>query len=154
MTLNGVMALFCVISANSGSLRAHCVKVHVRYLISWWVLVGWLGSKHLSSGEWFDTVAWVTWRSLMPCPHMNLFILAIWTGERPLSGDSVGNDEFCLLLAVVSVLVSVWIYFCLCAFRVSFVPYLVIVAWLLLRLQLSASKDTASEWTFVCGVWH
>jgi len=39
MTLNGVMALFCVISANSGSSRAHCVKVHVRYLISWWVLV-------------------------------------------------------------------------------------------------------------------
>ena len=37
------MALFCVISANSGSFRAHCVNVHVRYLISWWVLV--------SSGE-------------------------------------------------------------------------------------------------------
>ena len=33
------MALFCTISANSGSFRAHCVKVHVRYLISWWVLV-------------------------------------------------------------------------------------------------------------------
>ena len=33
------MALLCVISANSGSFRAHCVKVHVRYLISWWVLV-------------------------------------------------------------------------------------------------------------------
>jgi len=33
------MALSCVISANSGSCRAHCVKVHVRYLISWWVLV-------------------------------------------------------------------------------------------------------------------
>jgi len=39
MTLKGVMALFCVISANSGSFRAHCVKVHVRCLISWWVLV-------------------------------------------------------------------------------------------------------------------
>ena len=40
MTLNGVMALFfCVISANSGSFRVHCVKVHVRYLISWRVLV-------------------------------------------------------------------------------------------------------------------
>jgi len=41
--LNGVMALFCVISANSGRLWAHCVKVHVRYIssssISWWVLV-------------------------------------------------------------------------------------------------------------------
>jgi len=36
MTLNGVMA---VISANSGSFRAYCVKVHVRYLISWRVLV-------------------------------------------------------------------------------------------------------------------
>jgi len=33
------MALFCVISANSGSSRVHCVKVHVRCLISWWVLV-------------------------------------------------------------------------------------------------------------------
>ena len=33
------MALFCIISANSGSFRAHCVRVHVRYLISWWVLV-------------------------------------------------------------------------------------------------------------------
>jgi len=42
MTLNGVMALFCVISANSGSFWAHCVKVHVRYLISWWVLVTYL----------------------------------------------------------------------------------------------------------------
>jgi len=41
MTLNGVMALFWVISANSGSFRAYCVKVHVRYLISWWVLVIW-----------------------------------------------------------------------------------------------------------------
>jgi len=39
MTLNGVMALFCIISANSGSFRAHCVKVHVRCLISWWVVV-------------------------------------------------------------------------------------------------------------------
>jgi len=39
MTLNGVMALFCVISADSGSFRVHCVKVYVRYLISWWVLV-------------------------------------------------------------------------------------------------------------------
>ena len=39
MTLNVVIALFCVISANLGSFRAHCVKVHVRYLISWWLLV-------------------------------------------------------------------------------------------------------------------
>jgi len=39
MTLNGVMAVILRISANSGSFRAHCVKVHVRYLISWWVLV-------------------------------------------------------------------------------------------------------------------
>jgi len=36
------MALFCVISENSGSFRAHCVKVHVRYLICWWVLVSYL----------------------------------------------------------------------------------------------------------------
>ena len=34
MTLNGLMALFCVISANSGSFRVHCVKVHVRYVLS------------------------------------------------------------------------------------------------------------------------
>jgi len=39
MTLKVTMALFCVISENSGSFRAHCIKVHVRYLISWWVLV-------------------------------------------------------------------------------------------------------------------
>jgi len=39
MTLNGVMTVIFVISANSGSFRAHCVKVHVRYHISWWVLV-------------------------------------------------------------------------------------------------------------------
>ena len=39
MTLNGVIALFCFVSANSGIFRAHCVKVHVRYLIYWWVLV-------------------------------------------------------------------------------------------------------------------
>ena len=31
--------LFCVISANSGTFWSYCVKVHVRYLISWWVLV-------------------------------------------------------------------------------------------------------------------
>ena len=30
---------YCVISANSGSFGAHCIKVHVCYLISWWVLV-------------------------------------------------------------------------------------------------------------------
>jgi len=48
------MALFCVISANSGSFRAHSVKVHVRYLISWWVIVcyTWMtcqpGSKTIS----------------------------------------------------------------------------------------------------------
>jgi len=35
---NGII-LGYVISANSGSFRAHCVKVHVRYLISWRVLV-------------------------------------------------------------------------------------------------------------------
>jgi len=39
MTLNGIMALFCVISANLVAFGAHCVIVHVRYLISWWVLV-------------------------------------------------------------------------------------------------------------------
>jgi len=45
MTLNGVLALFCIISANSDSFRAHCVKVHVRYLISWWILV--IATYHL-----------------------------------------------------------------------------------------------------------
>ena len=34
---NGV--IFRFFSANSGIFRAHCVKVHVRYLVSWWVLV-------------------------------------------------------------------------------------------------------------------
>ena len=50
MTLNGVMALFCVISANSCSFPAHCVKVHVHYLISWWVLV-------ITSGPHYSHVA-------------------------------------------------------------------------------------------------
>ena len=53
MTLNGVMALFCVISANSGSFRVHCVKVHVRYLISWWVLVYFVTEREAPS-----VVAW------------------------------------------------------------------------------------------------
>jgi len=54
MTLNGVMALFCVISANSGSFRAHCVKVHVRYLISWRVLSQFsvIVRRTESTGEW------------------------------------------------------------------------------------------------------
>jgi len=48
MTLNGVMALICVISPNAVASAAQCVKVvedvvvktvHVRYLISWWVPV-------------------------------------------------------------------------------------------------------------------
>jgi len=39
------MALFCVISTNSGSFRAHCVIVHVRYLISWWALVTLTGRR-------------------------------------------------------------------------------------------------------------
>ena len=43
MTLNGVMAVICVISANSVASGVHCVKVvegvvvkkvHVRYLVS------------------------------------------------------------------------------------------------------------------------
>ena len=34
VTLNGVMALFCIIPANLGSFRVHCVKVHVRYMLS------------------------------------------------------------------------------------------------------------------------
>ena len=39
VTLNGVMALFCVISANLGSFWAHYIKVHFCYLVCWWVLV-------------------------------------------------------------------------------------------------------------------
>jgi len=39
VTLNDLERHNGVISANSGSFRAHWVKVHVRYLISWWVLV-------------------------------------------------------------------------------------------------------------------
>ena len=39
VTLNGVMAVILRYLANSGSFRVHGVKVHVRYLISWWVLV-------------------------------------------------------------------------------------------------------------------
>jgi len=41
MTLNGVIAVILRYRYFSefGSFRAHCVKVHVRCLISWWVLV-------------------------------------------------------------------------------------------------------------------
>jgi len=46
VTLNGVMVLFCIFSANSGSFQVHCVKVHIRYLICWWVLVS--GSSQYS----------------------------------------------------------------------------------------------------------
>ena len=50
------MELFCVISANSGSFRAHCIKVHVRYLISWWVLVKM--SQHLAKLQERKLIAW------------------------------------------------------------------------------------------------
>jgi len=39
VTLNDLERRNGVISANSRSFRAHCVKVHVRYLNSWWDLV-------------------------------------------------------------------------------------------------------------------
>jgi len=52
------MALFCVISANSGSFRAHCVKVHVRYLISRWVLI--ILFWHMESGKNYTIVQWFT----------------------------------------------------------------------------------------------
>jgi len=50
VTLNGVMVLFCVISANLVAFGAHCVKVHVHCLISWWVLVTIGISSKLFSG--------------------------------------------------------------------------------------------------------
>jgi len=40
MTLNSVMAVILRYFSEFGySFQAHCVKVHVRYLISWWVLI-------------------------------------------------------------------------------------------------------------------
>ena len=39
MTLNGVMALFCVISVNLVVFGAHCVKVHVHYLTPYELLL-------------------------------------------------------------------------------------------------------------------
>jgi len=39
MTLNGVMVVILRYFSEFGSFRAHCVKVHIRYLICWWVLV-------------------------------------------------------------------------------------------------------------------
>ena len=39
VTLNDLERCNGVISANSRCFRAHCVKVHVRYLNSWWDLV-------------------------------------------------------------------------------------------------------------------
>jgi len=34
MTLNGIIAVILLYFSEFGSFRAHCVKVHVRYLIS------------------------------------------------------------------------------------------------------------------------
>ena len=69
MTLNGVVA---VILANLSSFRAHCIKVHVRYLISWWVLVTgrlpFLPPNPTASKHWRPTKQWtmlhfaITWQ--------------------------------------------------------------------------------------------
>jgi len=40
MTLKGVMAVILRYFSEFGYSGEHCLKVHVRYLISWWVLVG------------------------------------------------------------------------------------------------------------------
>jgi len=79
-----------VISANSGSFREHCVKVHVRYLISLWVLVCMKMIKKTSNGSelvdlissnhtYSDTVAnetvqalRTTWKGRRPKLHVNV----------------------------------------------------------------------------------
>jgi len=57
VTLNDLERHNGVISANSGIFRAHCIKVHVRYLISWWVLV--VTVVYGGGGHW---LVWMEWR--------------------------------------------------------------------------------------------
>ena len=53
VTLNDLERPNGVISANSGSFRVHCVKVQVRYLISWWVLVFlYMFQKRILGDKW------------------------------------------------------------------------------------------------------
>jgi len=76
------MVLFCVISANSGSFRDHCVTVHVRYLISWWVLV----KTRICNCVWFRGSVYVTVQNfvLLGKPLRRYFDL-FQNGGRPPS---------------------------------------------------------------------
>ena len=57
VTLNGVMALFCISSANSRSFRADCVKAHVRCLPDEFLSgLGTVVMKCLWEGDWHTCI--------------------------------------------------------------------------------------------------
>jgi len=76
VTLNDLERRKGIISANSGSFRVHSVKVHVRYLISWWVLVNvdWMPFQAVpvtdigNSKSKLEMIPWVLWHC--------------WSGDR------------------------------------------------------------------------
>jgi len=84
------MALFCVVSANSGIFRAHCVKVHVRYLIYWWVLVLFL--------------VVLVWNGYMPAPRFTICVLVI----IEFGLNILGNPVTSLTLFVLKIDCSVF----------------------------------------------
>jgi len=97
------MALFCVILANSGSFRAYCVRVHVRYLISWWVLVFPVSVSHgvdveLQSLSWeaeyrckprvvshYDRFQWSIY-------HLRAVLVRAGTATACLSQQDISNE--------------------------------------------------------------
>jgi len=89
MTLNGVMALFGVISSNPGSFRVHSVKVHVRYLISWWSdnvlslrLPIWLAVHSRQFGStWLGFSRWPLSAASLDALHIARFIAKAYDGR-------------------------------------------------------------------------
>jgi len=89
VTLNGVMAVILRYLANSGSFRAHCIKVHVRYLISWWVLVSLCQLTSLTihnslslslpaSGPRTDSTDFITDRLFWASRFLFSFFITLW----------------------------------------------------------------------------
>ena len=109
MTLNGVMALFSVISANWDSVRAQCAKVHVRYLISWWVLViwcKWLGYDFLRP----DSFVFGVGANGFPPLHLDCMLL-FRQSILPVTDCRYQQDRSLLNFFWISLLV---LFMCLC----------------------------------------
>ena len=95
VTLNGIMALFCVISANLGSFRAHCIKVHVRYLISWWVLVL-LCHRECNQRVYICLSGRTSWKPHVQTPQNFLYMLLVAVAQ------SSSNYSWCDMLCTSS----------------------------------------------------